>query len=78
MPVFLNFFFGQVNLWLLICAGEFFRAFLSAKPLKAGLFLGGWLLKPQLLILIIPFLLIQLIVLLMVVFFPDLALIFAR
>jgi len=59
MPVFVNLLLGQVNIWLSICAGEFIRAALSEKPYRAGLWLGGWLLKPQLLILIIPFLLIQ-------------------
>ena len=59
MPVFVNLMLGQINILLGICAGEFLRAVLSDKPIKAGLWLGGWLLKPQLLILIIPFLLIQ-------------------
>lgn len=59
LPVFVNLLEGQLNIWLGICAGEFIRAFLSDKPYRAGLWLGGWLLKPQLLILIIPFLLIQ-------------------
>lgn len=59
LPVFLNFNFGQLNIWLGICAGEFFRSILQKKPIHAGLWLAGWLLKPQLLILIIPFLLIR-------------------
>lgn len=59
LPVFLNLFWGQVNIFLGICAGEFIRAKLSNKHLLAGLWLGGWLLKPQLLIIIIPILLIQ-------------------
>jgi hypothetical protein len=58
-PVFRNFFDGQVNTLLLISAGEFLRALLSDKPVKAGIWLGGWLLKPQTLILILPFLLFQ-------------------
>jgi len=59
LPVILNFKEGQVNVWLFICSGEFLRAMLSDKPTKAGVWLGGLLLKPQLLILIIPFLLFQ-------------------
>jgi len=59
LPVFINFHEGQLNVWLCICAGEFLRAILTDKPYKAGAWLGGWLLKPQLLILIIPFLLIK-------------------
>lgn len=59
LPVFINFYEGQLNIWLVICVGEFMRTYLSNKPFKAGLWLGGWLLKPQLLILIIPFLLLK-------------------
>ncbi len=58
-PVFLNLFKGQVNIWLGICAGEFMRAMISGKPYKAGFWLGGWLLKPQFLVLILPVLLLQ-------------------
>jgi hypothetical protein len=58
-PVFRNFYDGQFNLLLLICMGEFLRATTSDKPIWSGVWLGGWLLKPQLLILILPFLLIQ-------------------
>jgi hypothetical protein len=42
-----------------ICAGEIFRALIKSKSLKAGLWLGGWLFKPQLLILILPILLFK-------------------
>ena len=59
LPIFVNFQEGQVNIWLLICAGEFIRAILSEKQIRAGLWLGGWLLKPQLLVLILPILLIK-------------------
>ncbi len=58
-PVFRNFLDGRVNVWLLICFGEFVRAIVTNKEIKAGLWLGGVLLKPQLLILVLPFLLIQ-------------------
>jgi hypothetical protein len=59
LPVFINFQLGQVNLWLLVCTGEFIRAMVLGKTLHAGLWLGGWMLKPQLLLLMVPFLLIQ-------------------
>ena len=59
IPVFKNFITGQVNIWLLIGMGEFIRALVSDKPYRAGLWLGVILVKPQLLILILPFLLIQ-------------------
>lgn len=58
-PVFENFFVGQVNVWLLICIGEFLRATLNRKPLVAGLWLGGLLIKPQTLIILIPALLLN-------------------
>ena len=58
-PVFQNLYLGQVSFWLGISAGELMRAYLDDKPLKAGLWLGGWLLKPQLLVLILPFLLLR-------------------
>ena len=58
-PVLHSFHYGQVNVWLLICAGEFLRMSLSKKPWPAGLWLGGLLIKPHLLILLLPFLLIQ-------------------
>ena len=58
-PVLRNFMDGQVNVFLLICVGEFLRAIQSDQPVKAGLWLGGILIKPHLLILILPFLLIQ-------------------
>jgi hypothetical protein len=59
LPVLLNFHYGQVNVWLLICVGEFLRATQDKKPYAAGLWLGGLLIKPHLLILLLPFLLIQ-------------------
>jgi hypothetical protein len=59
LPLFLNLIFGQVNLWLFICLGEFSLALMNKRDLKSGLWLGGLLLKPQLLILFIPGLLIQ-------------------
>jgi hypothetical protein len=55
-PIFLNFFFGQVSVWLLICIGEFLRAWEQGRPFHSGLWLGGLLLKPQILILLLPFL----------------------
>lgn len=59
LPVFLDLFWGQVNLWLMVCMGEFMRAMLEDRPYHAGLWLGCLLLKPQILILIIPVLIIQ-------------------
>lgn len=56
-PVWRNFSEGQVEIFLVICMGEFIRQAINKKPLVSGLWLGGLLLKPQLLILIIPILL---------------------
>jgi hypothetical protein len=58
-PVFQNFYFGQVEVWLMIFASEFLIALIDGKFFKAGVWLGSLLLKPQILILIIPYLLIQ-------------------
>jgi len=58
-PVFHNFFFGQVNVLLLVCAGEFIRDAVRKKPILSGLWLGGLLVKPPVLILIIPIILIM-------------------
>jgi len=51
-PVFLNLLYGQVNIWLTIFIGEYLRAAASKAPFRAGLWLGGLLIKPQYLALI--------------------------
>ena len=58
-PVFFNIMCGQVEVFILICAGEFVRQAGNKKPILSGLWLGGLLLKPQLLILIIPIFIIM-------------------
>ena len=58
-PVFKNIIEGQVNVFLLVCIGEFIRNAVRKKPVLSGVWLGGLLLKPQVLILIIPILLIM-------------------
>jgi len=58
-PVWRNFADGQVEIFLVICVGEFIRQAIKKKPVLSGLWLGGLLLKPQLLILIIPMLLLM-------------------
>lgn len=57
-PVVLTIQFGQVNLWLLIFLGETIIALNNKNELTAGLWLSAFLLKPQMLVLIIPGLLI--------------------
>ncbi|MBN2339283.1 MAG: DUF2029 domain-containing protein [Acidobacteria bacterium] len=59
LPAFVNFREGQVNVWLAVCAGEFLRAIVSGRSWRAGFWMGGWLLKPQLLVLILPLLAIR-------------------
>jgi hypothetical protein len=57
VPVFLNLSYGQLNIWLGIFAGEFVRNLIKKRPIFAGIWLAGLLLKPQTLILVLPFLL---------------------
>jgi hypothetical protein len=59
VPFFFNLIFGQVNLWLLVCAGEAYLAFQRQKPIQSGLWLAGLLLKPQLLLLLIPYFILK-------------------
>jgi hypothetical protein len=58
-PVILSLLEGQDEVFLVVCMGEFIRYALNKKPLPSGIWLGGLLLKPQLLIIIIPILIIQ-------------------
>lgn len=58
-PVIINFWSAQVEVFLVVCAGEFIRCAVGKKPVLSGIWLGGLLLKPQLLILIIPIFLIM-------------------
>ncbi len=44
--------------YLMVCTGEFVRNTLGKKPILSGVWLAGLLLKPQLLILVVPVLLI--------------------
>lgn len=58
-PLYLNLLLGQANTWLLICVGEFMRAWERDKGFHSGLWLGGLLLKPQTLILLLPVLFLK-------------------
>ena len=57
-PVLANLFLGQSNAWLVIALGEFFLASRRDRPVLGGLWLAGLLLKPHLLILLLPGLLL--------------------
>ena len=50
---------GQINVFLAICVGEFIRYYLKNNLFPSGLWLGGLLLKPQILVLIVPFLILH-------------------
>ena len=52
-PVYVNFLNGQIELFNVICCGEFLRNAVNKKPVLSGIWLGGMLLKPQLLVLVI-------------------------
>jgi len=54
IPTVSNFTNGQVEVFLMIGAGEFIRCARNKKPVTAGLYLGLLLLKPQVLLLVIP------------------------
>jgi hypothetical protein len=58
-PVFQNIFWGQINIWLLVCMGEFMRATKHGRFFIGGLWLAGMLAKPQTLILLIPALILK-------------------
>ncbi|HZT08073.1 MAG TPA: glycosyltransferase family 87 protein [Chloroflexota bacterium] len=57
-PMLETFQFGQVNGWLTIFLGEFFRLAIARAELRSGLWLSCMLLKPQTLMLIAPGLLV--------------------
>ena len=52
LPVFFTVFYGNAAVWLMICVGEFLRAMVSGHEIRAGLWLGGLMLKPPLLVLL--------------------------
>ncbi len=58
-PAFYALFFGNVSSWLLPFLGEFMIAFIGGREFTSGLWLGGLLLKPQTLVVLLPGLLIR-------------------
>ena len=58
-PTIVNLTEGQVEVFLVVCMGEFIRTAINKKPLLSGLWLGGLLLKPQLLIIIVPIIVLK-------------------
>jgi hypothetical protein len=57
-PTYQSLFWGQIGIFLIIPTGEFYRSILLNKPFRAGIWLSLLLIKPQILFLIIPYLLI--------------------
>ena len=57
-PVLANLFLGQINILLVVALGEFFLASRRGRPFVAGLWLAGLLIKPHVLILLLPGLLL--------------------
>jgi len=58
-PTFNNLSWGQIDAMFFICAGEIIRNSIQRKPFITGIWIGLLVLKPQLIVLIIPALLIQ-------------------
>jgi hypothetical protein len=57
--LFYNFFYGQVGILLFVALAEFLIARKKQRQVMAGMWLALWLIKPQLLILILPWLLVK-------------------
>jgi hypothetical protein len=58
-PLFSNLVLGQMNVFLMICLGEFVLAAIRGRRYWSGLWLGGMLVKPHTLILLLPGLLLH-------------------
>jgi hypothetical protein len=56
LALFFNLFYGQINIFLYIALAEFLLALKNKEDFKSGLFLSIWLIKPQMLIFILPWL----------------------
>jgi hypothetical protein len=59
LPVFSNLALGQMNVFPMICLGEWVLASLRGRSYLAGLWLGGLLVKPHILVLLLPGLVIR-------------------
>ena len=59
LPVFQTLYWGQVNVWMVICIGEFMRTAIRGKSIQSGAWLAGLMIKPQTLVVLIPVLLLQ-------------------
>jgi hypothetical protein len=59
VPLFSNLVLGQMNVFLMICLGEFVLAAIRGRRYLSGIWLGGLLMKPHTLILVLPGLFLQ-------------------
>lgn len=53
-PTLVNLLWGQIGFWLVLCVGAFLREWQQGSSFRAGLWLSGLLIKPQVLLLIVP------------------------
>jgi hypothetical protein len=54
LPLLATLALGQMNVYLVVCLGEFTLALVQGKEIRSGLWLAGMLLKPHTLILLLP------------------------
>ena len=54
VPLFSNLVLGQMNVFLMVCLGEFLLASIRGRRYLSGIWLGGMLMKPHILILLLP------------------------
>ncbi len=54
VPLFSNLVLGQMNVFLVICLGEFVLAAIGGRRYLSGIWLGGMLMKPHILVLLLP------------------------
>lgn len=54
LPVLSNLTLGQMNIFLVVCFGEFILALLNKKQVRSGAWLAGMMIKPYTLILLLP------------------------
>jgi hypothetical protein len=53
LPLLSNLVLGQINVFLVVCLGEFILAYVNGRQVRSGLWLAGMLIKPYILILLL-------------------------
>jgi hypothetical protein len=59
LPMITNLYLGQMNVFLMVCLAEFTLALIKGQQLRSGMWLGGLLIKPHTLVLLMPGLLLS-------------------